>query len=272
MEFGDDAGAIGVAEDEVVELGDEAHWGGRVLGWARGFRDVEQDALFGILELQQFRLQGFEYGLCLLDAGPGLEIRDRGGSESSEVAEDERLRVSFGIVRVGVEIELGIGAESPWGVRIGKGGEREMHAYEVAHGALIAIGERCDQFIAQASEGAGAGSERLAGGFQNERGIEGRQTIAEDRLCAGGEHGLQDWPPGGEVARSDQVQRSAEGGRAQDFAGVDGFEELLAFEGFEAGPQADEGWACLLGLESTELFDDGDGIRNLALQEHLAGQ
>src|ERR1700694_2079504 len=95
---GQDARAVGVAEQDVVEVGQESHR--HVDAWvrARGLRQVEQLAALGIPEGFQARPQALE-DLAYRQAGPRAHVRRRGGTGHGEGAANEVVRLESGARR-----------------------------------------------------------------------------------------------------------------------------------------------------------------------------
>ena len=88
----DDPRAVGVAEQDVVVLGQEPHRRGRVRIRARGVRQVEQLAPALVAEGPEPRPQAVEHDAQPGQAGPRLGIHDRRRPERGQVAEDQRLQ------------------------------------------------------------------------------------------------------------------------------------------------------------------------------------
>ena len=96
----EDARAVGVGEDEVVEARDEPRRGGRVGGRQRRTREVEERGAGLVAEAPQAHLfQHVSESPDALEPGPLREVRLRRGAERREVAAHELL-ARFRFVRL----------------------------------------------------------------------------------------------------------------------------------------------------------------------------
>lgn len=75
-------------------------------------------------------------------------------------------------------------------------------------------------------------------------------------MHGGGEGWLQGAAESGVVGGGDHVEGGPHHGGPQDLAGLQEVNQLFAAEVAEAGPEADEGRAGLLGLQSGEALDE----------------
>ena len=86
---GHDAGAVGVGEQDVVEVGEEARRGRGVGVGAGGVGEVVEDPAVVVAEAAQVGGELFDRAAEAGEAAPGLDVGDRGRAERGQVALDQ---------------------------------------------------------------------------------------------------------------------------------------------------------------------------------------
>lgn len=94
---GDDATAISMRQQQIVEVVEETRRRRRICIWAGRIRQVEQFFALLATERHQLRSQHVDNFAQAGQAGPALHIRDRGGPERGEVTPHQILQSQVGL-------------------------------------------------------------------------------------------------------------------------------------------------------------------------------
>src|SRR4051794_41173998 len=271
----DDARPVGVREQHVVELGQEARRRGSVGRRTGGVGEVEELRAVLVFERDQAPPETVE---DLGEAGepaPDLGVLDGGGAERGEVADDQALERDrgagrFAEPRLDRRVE-GAAALAPDASRrwldesdAGADGDRERERIAAVVGLRELLAELAERARALFDEPASVGGKALE--VQTlERATERapRGALLDD---------LERRPQCEGVLGADEVDRGALEGDADDAPVLDGGREAPRVERVDPAPEAGVGVERLLRLEPDEVLDHVDRIARLALQQELAGE
>ncbi len=259
---GEDAGAVIVRDEDVVELGQEPRRRRRVRIGQRAVRHVEELAAALVAERAELGSQPIEDLPDAGEAGPRPHVGRGGGTERREVAQHEV---------VGQRVGLGIAAEPV--------AHRRPHdacplAPHTPRGGIWTIGTMKRTAVARAAASTARPS------FPERRAeCGGRPRLLLEECPPGGGHGLEvdarrgtvptSPPPDRNrsrigrtagrsceaVARRHEVQRHPHQRHPHDLARGDHAGQLLRVEALEPAPQADVGSVRHLRLHADEPFD-----------------
>lgn len=180
---GHDAAAVGVRQQEIVELGQEAGRGRGVLVGAGCVGQVEEFGAALVLEDEEPGPQAFEGGAELGEAAPGLHVPDGGGPEGAEVAEHGLVEVG-GLLRGAVEPPVGGGerdlAAAPPEAARGDLDQGKEAAGGEGEGLRVGVGPLGKKLVAQLLGGAGPLLDEHAGGVGEPVEVDAVEPLAGD--------------------------------------------------------------------------------------------
>ena len=274
---GDEAGPVGVREEHVVVLGEEAGRRRDVRVGPRRIGEVEELAAGAVPERHETRSQPLDHLADPRQAAPRRHVRDRCRAERAQVAQHDVVERRPFRERV-AEPRLGCGRRHLRGAPPEPPrrhlDERQLAATRVRERGRIEVWEPLRECEAELAPGEWPLREELSGVVEDRPEIDALEGRGELRVpCElGVEHRLHQGPEGQAIAGRDEMDRRPHHRRAYDGAIRQELRERLRPEPVEARPEGDVGVAGHLGLEPDEALGRLERCQLRAPEQQLSSQ
>ncbi len=217
----DDARSVRVGQDQVIEVRDEAHRDGRVLGWPGRLRQVKQLPSPLVAEQPKLWPELVESRRETCESRPRLEVGRGSRSERGQIPKCQRVRPVLrrqGLAQPLIgQGEIRVTGEPPL-VLAGHQDQGEIRPDRVAHRPLVRVRVPLQQRSAYIRERPGPLREEPPGLGDQSIQVEAVHPIPEYRAHAQAQRRLERGAERHVISRGHQVQRAPHQGAPHDLA------------------------------------------------------